>query len=42
MLTTAQAGHFRTFGFAVLSGFFADRASALAAVARRPGHSRMS
>jgi len=31
MLTTAQAGHFRTFGFAVLSGFFADRASALRA-----------
>ena len=29
MLTTAQAGHFRTFGFAVLRGFLADRASAL-------------
>ena len=27
MLTTAQAGHFTTFGFAVLRGFLADRAA---------------
>jgi len=31
MLTTAQAGHFTTFGFAVLRGFLADRAAALRA-----------
>lgn len=29
MLTTAQADHFTTFGFAVLRGFLADRVSAL-------------
>jgi hypothetical protein len=29
MLTTAQADHFATFGFAVLRGFLADRAAAL-------------
>jgi hypothetical protein len=29
MLTTAQADHFTTFGFAVLRGFLADRAAAL-------------
>jgi hypothetical protein len=33
MLTTAQAGHFATFGFAVLRGFLADRAAALRAEA---------
>ena len=33
MLTTAQADHFRTFGFAVLRGFLADRAAALCAEA---------
>lgn len=31
MLTTTQADHFRTFGFAVLRGFLADRVSALRA-----------
>ena len=31
MLTTAQAGHFTTFGFALLRGFLADRAAALRA-----------
>jgi len=31
MLTTAQADHFATFGFAVLRGFLADRAAALRA-----------
>ena len=31
MLTTAQAGHFAVFGFAVLRGFLADRAAALRA-----------
>src|SRR6266852_8623765 len=31
MLTTAQADHFRTFGFTVLPGYLADRASALRA-----------
>ena len=31
MLTTAQAGHFTTFGFAVLRGFLADRAAVLRA-----------
>ena len=31
MLTTAQAGHFTTFGFAVLRGFLTDRAAALRA-----------
>jgi hypothetical protein len=31
MLTTAQADHFTTFGFAVLRGFLADRAAALRA-----------
>ena len=29
MLTTAQVDHFRTFGFTVLSGYLADRVSAL-------------
>ncbi len=29
MLTTAQADHFRTFGFTVLPGFLGDRAAAL-------------
>ena len=29
MLTTAQADHFTTFGFAVLRGFLADRVGAL-------------
>ncbi len=33
MLTTAQADHFTTFGFAVLRGFLADRVSALRAEA---------
>jgi hypothetical protein len=33
MLTTAQAGHFATFGFAVLRGFLADRAVGLRAEA---------
>ncbi len=33
MLTTAQADHFRTFGFAVLRGFLANRAAALRAEA---------
>src|SRR6516162_9356268 len=33
MLTTAQAGHFTTFGFAVLRGFLADRAAVLRAEA---------
>jgi len=31
MLTTAQAGHFTTFGFVVLGGFLADHAAALRA-----------
>jgi hypothetical protein len=31
MLTTGQAGHFATFGFAMLRGFLADRAAALRA-----------
>ena len=31
MLTTAQAGHFTTFGFAVLRGFLAGRVTALRA-----------
>jgi hypothetical protein len=31
MLTTAQAGHFTTFGFALLRGFLTDRAAALRA-----------
>ena len=30
MLTTSQAGHFRTFGFTVLRGYLADRICALA------------
>ena len=33
MLTTAQADHFATFGFAVLRGFLADRATVLRAEA---------
>ncbi len=33
MLTTDQADHFRTFGFAVLRGYLADRAAALRAEA---------
>jgi len=33
MLTTAQASHFTTFGFAVLRGFLTDRAAALRAEA---------
>ncbi len=33
MLTTAQADHFRTFGFTVLRGYLADRAAALRAEA---------
>ncbi len=33
MLTTAQADHFATFGFAVLRGFLTDRAAALRAEA---------
>src|SRR5713226_1964381 len=33
MLTTAQADHFRTFGFTVLPGYLADRAAALRAEA---------
>ena len=31
MLTTVQADHFSTFGFAVLPGFLADRVAALRA-----------